>query len=252
MFMLPSSTALHTLRQFGKIAKLDFGPCRQTLARLVRAIDPDGAESEIGGARDVPSIRADEADPRRRHAQVLDRQLIDARMRFENADGFDREYPLELCGKIRRLDRRLQHGRRAVREDGGLESRAADRSQHGRHFRIGAQFPVGLKKPLAQRRIRDGVALAGIVERLRRQLPEIGMRAHQTAQPAVLQLLAPPGGREGIRLRSEGITPPRRRAVHIEQRAVGIEHDGIDGGEAERWHALAISEEMQRGLAQEG
>jgi hypothetical protein len=88
MFMLSSWSAVDTLRQFREIAKLDFGSCRQALARLAPAVDSDGAESEMGGPCDVPSIPADETDARRRHAQAVDRQLIDARMRLENADGF--------------------------------------------------------------------------------------------------------------------------------------------------------------------
>jgi hypothetical protein len=90
------------------------------------------------------------------------------------------------------------------------------------------------------------VALARIVECLRRQLPEIRMGTHQTAQPAVFELLAPPGRRERIGLRPERLAAPRGRAVHIEQRAIGIEHDGIHRREAER-HAHAVSEEVWRG-----
>ncbi len=55
----------------------------------------------------------------------------------------------------------------------------------------------------------------------------------------------PPSGRDSIGLRPERPAAARRRAVHIEQRAIGIEDDGIDGGEA--GHGPAISEETSRG-----
>src|SRR5262245_44855274 len=251
MFMFSPSGTGHTLRQGGQIAKLDFRSRRQALVRLAPAVDPDGAEAEMGSARDVPSIRADEAEARRRHAQGIDRQSIGLRMGLENADRLDRQHLVELRGEARRIDRRLQHGRRGVRQDRRLEAGAADRLQHRWRLRIGAQFPIALKQPLAQHRIADRLPLARKAERLRRHLPEVRMGAHQAAQPAVLELLAPPGRGVGVGLRPERLAPARRRAVHVEQRAVRIEDDGVDRGEAGPLHALPIAEGMQRGPAPE-
>ena len=59
-------------------------------------------------------------------------------------------------------------------------------------------------------------------------LPEVGVIAHEAAQPCVLQLLLAPGVGDRVCLTSKLTSHARRRSMDIEQRAISVKHAGAD------------------------
>ena len=167
----------------------------------------------------------------RRHPQAVERQLVNVRMRLEDPDLLDREDRIEQLPDPGARRCRREHPRLAVRKNRGPQAAIAQPAQHVRHLAVGIKLQVCLHQRLAHCRIDAGTG-ERIVERIAGHLPEIGMAAHQRPQPGVLQLLAAPQLGQSIGPLAELGTQTCDRGVHVEQRAVGIEHAGFDADHA--------------------
>jgi hypothetical protein len=131
-----------------------------------------------------------------------------------------------------------QHCRRAIGQDGREEARLLEPLEDLRHFREAIELPVEAHQAVAHLRVRDAQGLQRVVERIARDLPEVGMPSLQRAQPGVLQLLvAPQRGHRGS-LVAEDIDAACRRGGEVEHRAVGVEDAGFHDQQVLR-HRLA-------------
>ena len=106
------------------------------------------------------------------------------------------------------------------------------------NLRIGIERTVGGHQVGAQGVVRDAVSLQGIVECIARDLPEVRMTLHQTAQPGVLELLVAPQAGDRVRLLAQPPAQARGRRVNVEKCAVGVEDAGLDAVEGAGAHPL--------------
>ena len=172
------------------------------------------------------------ADRAGRQSKRIERVLIDRGVGLERANRVDRENSVEHRLEPRPPDQRLEHRRRAVGEDGGLESRLAQRAEDRGNLRERLEAEVKLHQPLAQSWARETEAFEGEVERLACHLPEIGVAVLERAQPRVLKLLVTPQrGQRRAPIRWN-IVAARRGGREVEQRAVGVENAGADALQA--------------------
>src|SRR6185312_6193973 len=81
-----------------------------------------------------------------------------------------------------------------------------------------------------ERRIGDAERLERVIERVARDLPEIGVPALQRAQPGVLKLLVAPQRRQRGEIVTERVAALCRRGGVVEQRAVSVEDAGANAG----------------------
>ena len=108
--------------QLGEGADLPVGGAGQPLAALAVTVAPHHAHAEGGGRIGVPGIGGLEGDGGGRQAEPVDGQLIDARMRLENADVLDLQNMVEKAAEACARHGAGKHGRRAVGQDGGDEA----------------------------------------------------------------------------------------------------------------------------------
>ena len=68
---------------------------------------------------------------------------------------------------------------------------------------IGIELEIENHQLVLEARIVDPADVERIIERIAGDLPEIGMNAHQAAEPGIFELLLPPQSRQLIRLRTD-------------------------------------------------
>src|SRR6185369_9274693 len=98
-----------------------------------------------------------------------------------------------------------------------------------RHLGEGFEFEIGLEQVRAQGVIGDAKARHRVVERLRGERPEVLMAPHQACGPGVFELPRAPQLGQGLRRIPDARRLARDRAVHVEERAVGVEDVAADG-----------------------
>jgi hypothetical protein len=108
----------------------------------------------------------------------------------------------------------------------------AQGAQHRRGLGVGRAGAIRLQQVGMQAGIGQGVAGKDPVQRILGAAPEILVlgRPGQAADPAVLQLLHPPIRRDLAPVLADAPGQRRHRRVHVQQRAIGVEDDGADGG----------------------
>ena len=153
-------------------------------------------------------------------------------MRLVDADLLDRQHAIEKPADPGAIDRRAQHRRRAVRQDRGGESHRLEPAQHLRYFRESSERQIQVHQPVAQRVVGEIQRLQRIIERIAGHLPEIGVPVLRGPQPAVLQLLVAPEGGQPLGLVAEPVATAGGGRGVVEQRAIGVEHAGLDAGKS--------------------
>jgi hypothetical protein len=213
-----------------QIAQQVFGAPGQPVDRGAGAVHPGGSKPiPCRGCR-VPAIRRHEKNRFGCGAEMGADQVIDPRVGLENAHRLDRQNRVEMPADPGRGDRGIQHVGRSVRQDRGLKPCAPERGKDGRHLGIGGKAVVKRQKSVPQIGVPvEPRSRERPVQRLGRDRPEIGMCPGQGTNPAVLQLLRTPIGRNPRPAGGEilsarfGRHSPRRR-IDIEKRAIGIEN----------------------------
>src|SRR5207253_2498524 len=120
---LASRAASGSLQERGKVGDLlDLlvGREPELVHRLLAAVDPERRQTEVGGTRDVPGVRGDEAGRLRSGLEPLRCQLVHARARLVDLDLVHADDPRQELVDAGALRRRLQHARCPVGEDGQL------------------------------------------------------------------------------------------------------------------------------------
>jgi hypothetical protein len=124
------------------------------------------------------------------------------------------------------LDGAREHRRAAVREDAGAKAALAQASERRGGVREGVERAIGVEQRFAQSPVDRRAAGEGVVERPLGQGPERLVASGKRQHPAVFELLCPPDLRQPRRIRPDRRRVPRHRRMHVEQRAVSVEHDG--------------------------
>ena len=128
-----------------------------------------------------------------RTSQMLGRQVVDARARLEDLHLLDTQDGVEEIGDPGAPDRRLQHVRRAVGQDGQAETASLEGLEARLHVGERGQGQVGLQQARAPvGREVEPEALGGVDETVLGEPPEVPVPPHEAPQHAVLQLLEPP------------------------------------------------------------
>ena len=160
--------------------------------------------------------------------ETVHRHGVNRRVGLEDADILDREDGVEQAFDAGVADRRGEHFRGAVGQDGTFQPAVLEFGQHRLDLGVGVELKVTGEKLVAQVRIVDTVGLEGEVQGVAGDLPEIHVvfTAHEAAQPSVLQLFVAPGlGYRASHVAQVAAIAGRRR-MDVEQGAVGIEHAG--------------------------
>lgn len=215
-------------REFAHAANRGDGGAGQSFRRRPVAIDPDRLKPERGASPGIPAVGRDEADACRRHPEPIHGELVDRGVGFEDAHGLDGERRLEQAGDAGRVDRGGEHGGRSVRKRGRPFPGGAQPGQGGLYVGIGVEGQILLQQRLAEGGGGEVVRGQRVIEALAGHLPEVRVPAHERSQPRVLELLPAPQFGE----RRPAFAQARRVALRggrdVEERAVGVEHDGLD------------------------
>ena len=160
-------------------------------------------------------------------------------MRLEDALGVDADGGVEKRIEAAVAHQRVEHVAAAVGEDRQLA--VAHRIQ--RRARVG----IKVEMQIFIHDARESGIVAGqaeatqcIGQRVAGDRGEIGVAAHQRAQPAIFELLDAPDLRDDVAVAGKRFLGDGRDRLHVEQRAVCIENDGLDG------HRLSPSRSSRR------
>ena len=123
----------------------------------------------------IPGVGRLERDRASRQRERVERILIDLGIGLERVDRIDRQNGVEHRFEPRPLDQRFEHAWRAVGEDGGLESRLAQRAEDRGNLRERLEAEIKLHQPLVQGRAVKLEAFKREIERLAGHLPKIGV-----------------------------------------------------------------------------
>ena len=104
-----------------------------------------------------------------------------------------------------------------------------------RGARVGkrVELEVAVEQSGAQRAIDRRIARERVVERALGQRPEIDVMSGGGQHPGIFELLRAPDFGEAISVGAGRIAIAGDRRVHVEQRSVGVEHEGAD------WHGFS-------------
>ncbi len=153
-------------------------------------------------------------------------------MRLVDADLLDRQRLVEEVVDAGAPHRRVQHPRRAVGEDRRPYAVVLEARQHVRDLGIGVELEIQLHELLPEPRVVEADRVHGEVEGVAGDLPEVGMDAHEAAQPGVFELLVAPQVGQCLARLPERASQARRRRMDVEQGSVGVEDAGADVADA--------------------
>jgi hypothetical protein len=137
-------------RQCRESSNLAIRRAGQPLTPLGRAVAPDDLHPERGCRIGVPAVRRHEGDGIGRNAEVVDRELVDSPGRLEGAYLLHRQHGIEQAVEPRGADGGREHGWRAIRQDGGLQSGRPHLRQHLGHVGKGREREVEFEQAAAQ------------------------------------------------------------------------------------------------------
>ena len=151
-------------------------------------------------------------------------ELVDARVRFEHADGIGGEDVVDQLAAGALGDRAGQHARRAVGQHDPALARVGEGLERRRGVGESAQAEIVLHQLGPQRRFGDVERVHGVVERFARHPPEVVIGPHQAAQPGVVELFAPPERvQRALLVRADLVRRAMGGGIEVEQRAVSVE-----------------------------
>ena len=179
----------------------------------------------------VPAVGRLEGDRLRRQAERIQRQLIGFRVSLEDLDRVDRQDGVEQRAQARAVNERIEHRRRSVGQNGGLESALPQNCEDFRNFRERLEAEIELHQPRAQPRRLEFEAVEREVERVAGDPPEIGIAALQGSEPGILQLLVAPQRRQRCALLRREVIAALGGGGEIEQSTIGVENAGADSFE---------------------
>ena len=163
--------------------------------------------------------------------QLIDRELVNAWARLVNVGRVDGKNGIEVAGDPGRGGQRLQHGARPVRKDQSRTRR--EPRQRGRRVGIRRQVQIRIHQAVARcAGERNAQRRRRVIERVRRDggeiLPTLHRALHQALQPGVFELLGAPELRQRCTMTGQQPLGRLHDGVHIEQRSVSVEDEGID------------------------
>src|SRR6266849_2056923 len=203
-------------RQFGKRFDFVIGSARQTLLALSIPIAPGDFHSKGRRGIRIPRIRGLKRNLRSWNAQLVDRELIDSRIRFVDANLLDRQYDIEQTIDPGILYSRVEHRRRSVRQDRGLQSCGLQLPEDVGHLREGVESQIELHQTIAEPRLIEQQGLQREIQGVTRHLPEIGMPSLCGTKPGILELLFAPKGGQPVEAITKHIAAAARRGRKIE------------------------------------
>ena len=140
----------------------------------------------------IPAVGRLERNLVRRDLHFIHRNLVNRRVRLEDADFLDRKDAIEQWINSGVFGRRNQHRWLAIRQDRRFFAAVFKFLQHLRNFRVSVELQIQSHQLRAQTCVLHVERAHRIIEGIAGYLPEILMPPHQTAQPSVLELLLPP------------------------------------------------------------
>ena len=102
------------------------------------------------------------------------------------------------------------------------------RAERRARIRKGIELEIGVEQGRAQRPVDRGEARERVIERALGQRPEVDVVPGGREHPGIFELLGAPDLGEAIGFRPGRRAMARNRGVHVEQRSVGVEHEGAD------------------------
>ena len=202
------------------------------------AVHPQGGEAKPRGAQGVPAVAGDKQNFFYLHRDGVLHQTVGFGRCFEQTKGIHRNDVVNQLAHTCVGDRRVEHLGATVGEDRGGDATFLQALQHAQV--LWERRELGVLTHQGGDVVGLGVELETrqrVVEGEPCQFPKRlvvatafgSVRVRHGDEPRVVNLLVAPQHRDGCALARIQLLSQCPDGIHIEQRAIGIEHNGFDG-----------------------